>query len=139
MEGESRDFRIPLSPSQGKGMLQELLQKNQFPVPTYKDFNSSGPAHQRVFTVQLKINSRADGNGQREVVWLGTGTGRTKKEAENDVANKGLQFMQGKLDSGQLHLLHVCMKSMFLYSLPCSIISCTSAALHITGDICLLC
>ena len=96
----------PMRPSRAKSLLQELLQKNRFPLPVYGECQSTGPAHQKVFTAPLEILSMYD---SKKVVWHGSGRGKTKKEAESDVASQGLQFIQKKLDSDQLHLLRVCM------------------------------
>lgn len=106
-EGDSdggEDIFLALSPSRAKSQLQQLLQQNGLPLPRYSDYHASGPPHQRIFTSKLEIFSVYDTN---KVVWEGSARGRTKKEAESAVASKGLQFIQGKLDCDQLHLLCV--------------------------------
>jgi ribonuclease-3 len=59
-----------------KALLQELVQSEGQPPPTYRVAEAAGPAHQRQFTVEVLI--------QGEV--MGQGMGRSKKAAEMDAA-----------------------------------------------------
>jgi len=65
-----------------KGRLQEWAQaKNPQEPPYYKIISESGPAHAKLFTVQV-IHSQ---------VTMGTGTGHSKKEAEEQAALQAIQ------------------------------------------------
>lgn len=59
-----------------KSLLQEWCQARGFPLPSYRVLETSGPPHARTFVVAVRA---AD---ERE----GTGSGRTKKEAEMEAA-----------------------------------------------------
>ena len=64
-----------------KTALQELVQQKKNQVITYKLVGESGPDHDKVFTVELSLNG--------EVV--GTGTGSSKKRAEQDAARCAME------------------------------------------------
>ena len=64
-----------------KTALQELVQQKKNQVITYKLIGESGPDHDKVFTVELFLNG--------EVV--GTGTGSSKKRAEQDAARCAME------------------------------------------------
>ncbi|HOW57544.1 MAG TPA: ribonuclease III [Smithellaceae bacterium] len=70
-----------------KTELQEFCQQRLKTIPVYSLTETSGPDHAKIFTVQLKI---AD-------IILETGSGRSKKEAEKQAAQKALE----KLLAGQ--------------------------------------
>ena len=93
----------PPSPSNVKGELQMLVQRLGFPLPTYTLLPPKGPSHDRTFTVKLQVWVMP----QREL-WTGMASGKTKKEAEVEVARQGLQYMQ---DPGSMDRL-VCIMSM---------------------------
>lgn len=59
-----------------KAILQEFTQGKNKTIPVYTLVNTKGPAHNRVFTVEVSYNN--------EVV--ASGSGRTKKEAEQHAA-----------------------------------------------------
>ena len=63
-----------------KSRLQELLQARQQPKPTYKVIATAGPAHNRTFTVQVRVGDKV----------LGRGSGRSKKAAETEAACSAL-------------------------------------------------
>lgn len=63
-----------------KTMLQEFTQQHGFPQLEYRIVDEKGPAHDREFVAEVYM----------EQVCLGTGTGRTKKEAEQHAAAKAL-------------------------------------------------
>ncbi|RFU63239.1 ribonuclease III [Peribacillus saganii] len=67
-----------------KSQLQELIQRDGSGIVEYKILQETGPAHNREF------QSRVSLNGQE----LGTGTGRSKKEAEQRAAQKALQALR---------------------------------------------
>ncbi len=66
-----------------KGQLQEVLQKNGGETPTYRIIGESGPPHAPLFEAAV----------YREGVQLATGTGRTKKQAEQAAAVKALSVI----------------------------------------------
>lgn len=63
-----------------KSRLQELTQGRFHSVPVYEIEKVSGPDHQRIFEVAIHFNSQV----------LQRGSGRNKKEAEQDAARKAL-------------------------------------------------
>jgi ribonuclease-3 len=67
-----------------KTELQELVQACYGTVPHYIHLSPEGPDHARVFTVQVFIGEQC----------LGTGTGRSKKEAEQEAARAGLALLK---------------------------------------------
>lgn len=76
-----------------KTRVQELAQKLHRVTPTYEAVSEDGPAHDRVFTVSLKIREAE----------IGRGTGRSKKAAEQEAArlaldNTGWQQAAGGLE-----------------------------------------
>jgi ribonuclease III len=66
-----------------KTELQELIQSRYGTVPHYYHLPFEGPDHARIFTVQAYIGERC----------LGTGTGRSKKVAEQEAARAGLALL----------------------------------------------
>ena len=64
-----------------KGQLQEILQKNGGETPTYRITGTSGPPHAPVFEAAVF-------RGTEEI---GSGSGRTKKQAEQAAALSALQ------------------------------------------------
>jgi ribonuclease III len=72
------------APVDAKSALQELLARRRAHV-TYVVTGESGPAHQRTFEVEATV----DGEG------VGTGTGRSKKAAEQMAAEEALKRLGG--------------------------------------------
>ena len=66
-----------------KTMLQEIVQKNKGEHLAYRLVKTEGPDHNKTFTVAALLNSNC----------IGTGTGRSKKEAEQKAANEALKLM----------------------------------------------
>ena len=64
-----------------KSKLLEYTQANTDFIPEYKVKSAEGPEHNKLFTVEVLINSRA----------LGIGKGRTKKQAEQEAASNALK------------------------------------------------
>jgi len=64
-----------------KTQLQEIVQKNGEHTVSYKILNEKGPDHNKTFVSQVCIND----------VVVGTGEGRSKKEAEQNAAKAALQ------------------------------------------------
>jgi len=72
-----------------KSKLQELVQSKRHLIPHYKIINESGPDHDKIFDVQLNVGKIST-----------TGTGKSKKLAEQDAAMKALDIIEQKnLDS----------------------------------------
>ena len=69
------------APSDYKTLLQEDLQQSGLVKIVYRVVASTGPDHARVFRVEVTCDG----------VILGEGTGRSKKEAEQDAARVALQ------------------------------------------------
>ncbi|MHB1340247.1 MAG: ribonuclease III [Coriobacteriia bacterium] len=66
-----------------KSSLQEITQARGAGLPLYAVTGSSGPAHSPSFTVEVRLGGRT----------LGTGTGRSKKEAEKAAAAAALEAL----------------------------------------------
>jgi len=66
-----------------KTMLQEIVQKNKEEVLSYALKSESGPDHLKVFEVEVLLNNNV----------FASGTGRSKKEAEQDAARLALVLM----------------------------------------------
>jgi len=64
-----------------KTRLQEYYQANDNALIEYAVTSESGPAHKRSFTSQVTVNGRV----------MGSGTGDTKKESEQNAAREALQ------------------------------------------------
>ncbi|MBQ8928321.1 MAG: ribonuclease III [Oscillospiraceae bacterium] len=66
-----------------KTALQEVIQKNPEEKVEYLLTQESGPDHAKTFVVEVCLNSNV----------IGTGTGRSKKEAEQMAAKEALELM----------------------------------------------
>ncbi len=66
-----------------KSRLQELTQGRFHSVPVYETEKITGPDHQRTFQVAIHLNDRV----------VQRGTGKSKKEAEQDAARKALSII----------------------------------------------
>jgi len=66
-----------------KSRLQEMLQKKHKVPPTYEIASSTGPDHDKTFSVTVRIGADR----------LGAGTGKSKKEAEQAAALDALSRM----------------------------------------------
>lgn len=75
--------RKAVSFSDYKTILQEIVQKNPEEKIEYKLVGQSGPDHNKAFTVQVCLNSNV----------IGTGIGKSKKEAEQMAAKEALELM----------------------------------------------
>lgn len=63
-----------------KSQLQELVQRDGLGTLEYEILAEKGPAHNREFVTQVKLNNQS----------LGTGVGKSKKEAEQKAAHMAL-------------------------------------------------
>ncbi len=77
VESRRRDF---------KTALQEVVQRKSDQVLRYEMVGSAGPDHARVFTACVTLNGQM----------IGLGTGRSKKEAEQDAARTALEKLDSK-------------------------------------------
>lgn len=66
-----------------KTLLQEIIQRNPEESINYILTDESGPDHNKKFTVEVRLNSNI----------IGTGTGKSKKEAEEFAAKQALLLM----------------------------------------------
>ena len=66
-----------------KTKLQEIVQKNPEETIAYVLIAEDGPDHNKRFTVEARINSNP----------VGRGTGRSKKQAEQQAAKEALKLM----------------------------------------------
>lgn len=71
-------------PPDHKSVLQELVQQQGTSAPTYRLIEESGPSHQKWFTVEVYSGGRA----------LARGEGKSKKMAEQNAAERALEFMR---------------------------------------------
>ena len=73
-------------PDNPKAELQELLQGQGRPTPVYRVVDSSGPAHQPQFTVEVVVDDQT----------LGSGSGGSKSAAETEAARTALAGLTGQ-------------------------------------------
>ena len=66
-----------------KTALQEIIQRNPEERLTYVLVDESGPDHDKRFTVEVHLNSNV----------IGTGVGKSKKQAEQEAAHQALTLM----------------------------------------------
>lgn len=69
-----------------KSMLQHVAQKNCGVTPHYRMIGSSGPDHDKVFEVCANVGHRV----------FPSGTGRSKKEAEQAAARRALEVLEAE-------------------------------------------
>jgi ribonuclease-3 len=69
-----------------KSALQELVQRDDQPVPVYRMVTSKGPEHSKTFIVEVLVNGRR----------LGKARGPSKKSAEQKAAQKALKSFLGR-------------------------------------------
>ena len=73
-------------PDNPKAELQEMLQGQGRPTPVYHVVESSGPAHQPRFTVEVLAEGQI----------LGSGSGGSKSAAETEAAREALAGLMGR-------------------------------------------
>ncbi len=73
-----------------KSALQEKLQANGRPQPTYVLVKEHGPDHSKTFTVEARLHT-ADHRGK--AAFVGRAEGSTKKNAEQDAARQALEYL----------------------------------------------
>ena len=69
-----------------KTALQELVQRQADQVLTYRMVGEHGPDHAKVFSAEVLLNGNA----------LGSGSGHSKKEAEQAAARSALEYLGEK-------------------------------------------
>ncbi|HVZ58766.1 MAG TPA: ribonuclease III [Patescibacteria group bacterium] len=69
-----------------KSLLQEYVQARKQNSPIYKVLHEEGPPHAKTFTIGVFVNATQ----------IGEGIGRSKQEAEEQAAQKGLEFLQSQ-------------------------------------------
>lgn len=67
-----------------KSLLQEEIQKKHGNVLTYEQTDEKGPDHDKLFVFDVKLNGKV----------IGTGEGRSKKEAEQAAAGAALESLK---------------------------------------------
>lgn len=67
-----------------KTTLQELTQARYGVIPKYEVIKATGPDHKKEFTIQISIDGKV----------LGKGLGKSKKEAQQDVAKKVIKILK---------------------------------------------
>lgn len=81
-----------------KSALQERLQAERVGTPVYRIQSESGPGHRKRFLVEVRLKSSADA----VVKPLARGTGRTKKDAEQDAARRALAQLENGVEGVEL-------------------------------------
>jgi ribonuclease-3 len=69
-----------------KSALQEVLQGRGDPLPEYVVTAEDGPAHRRLFRVEVRVRG----------IVLAEAEGRTKKDAEREAARQALEGLSGE-------------------------------------------
>jgi ribonuclease-3 len=77
-------------PEDAKSRLQIFTQEEHRELPSYGTIAEEGPDHQKTFTVIVSLGNRR----------LGTGKGRSKKEAEQKAAAAALELLGADKDKG---------------------------------------
>ncbi len=69
-----------------KSLLLEFVQARGYSAPRYRVVEESGPDHEKQFTVAVYVGSAS----------VGIGSGRSKKEAEQNAARQALDYLQSR-------------------------------------------
>ncbi|MCH5324120.1 MAG: ribonuclease III [Eubacterium sp.] len=75
-------------PGDYKTLLQEIIQQNPEESVEYKITSESGQAHNKTFTAEVLLNGQV----------IGTGTGKSKKQAEQQAAKEAVGLMGYETD-----------------------------------------
>jgi len=70
-----------------KTALQEIIQRNPEEFVTYILTNEEGPDHDKIFEIEVRLNSNT----------IGKGKGKSKKQAEQAAAKEALRLMGAKI------------------------------------------
>ena len=79
---------IEVRAADAKTTLQERSQSRRWELPEYRVIAESGPDHDKLFTVEVRLRGAL----------AGTGSGRTKKQAEQSAAAAALSLLEGVTD-----------------------------------------
>ncbi|CAN5324755.1 ribonuclease III [soil metagenome] len=79
------DEKLKAPLKDAKSMLQETIQAKKNSAPKYNVVKIIGPDHAKEFTVEVKVDEKI----------LGTGTGKSKNEAEQNAASLALKAVTG--------------------------------------------
>jgi ribonuclease-3 len=74
-----------------KSRLQEIVQQTNSGSLNYEIVEEKGPAHAKKFVTVVRLENRE----------LGTGIGRSKKEAEQEAARQAIQVLKGNEAEGE--------------------------------------
>ncbi|MBY0406030.1 MAG: ribonuclease III [Cyanobacteria bacterium] len=88
LEDEVTQVDLSKTKDNYKAVLQELTQADGDGLPVYRTAKESGPSHNKTFVVEVLIH--------QEVV--GHGTGKTKKEAQQNAAKMALDVLNTQTD-----------------------------------------
>ena len=80
---KSKSFKDP------KSLLQEFVQSKRETSPVYKVLSEYGPAHNKKFKIGAYVGGTLTGEG----------IGKSKREAEENAAERSLEFLKGDLRS----------------------------------------
>ena len=81
LSGLEKKLKEPLKDP--KSMLQEIVQSKGIAAPRYEVVGEEGPDHDKIFTVDVRFDSKTQG----------TGTGKNKSEAEQEAAGKAISAL----------------------------------------------
>lgn len=81
-----------------KSALQEKLQSEGRPQPTYVLVKESGPEHQKTFTIEARLLPV----GRSDPEFTARAQGSTKKNAEQDAARQVLEYLGERPASGEM-------------------------------------
>jgi ribonuclease-3 len=73
-----------------KSALQERLQALGRPQPSYLLVKEQGPEHSKTFTIEVRLQAP---DTQAKTEFVGRAEGSTKKNAEQDAARQGLEYL----------------------------------------------
>jgi ribonuclease-3 len=77
-------FSLALTDDNYQSALLEYAQARSLGIPRYSVTHEEGPEHERRFTIEVSLGNKT----------LGTGSGRSKKEAEQSAAEHALKMIQ---------------------------------------------
>jgi ribonuclease-3 len=69
-----------------KSKLQEIVQAQKQQLPVYQVVDSTGPDHEKIFTIEVLVDG----------ILLGHGTGKSKRGAEQEAARVALERLEGE-------------------------------------------
>ncbi len=69
-----------------KSLLQEIVQSQGYPTPSYEVIDEVGPDHNKRFTVQVKVGQKM----------MGEGRGKSKQKAQQEAAKEALSEFDKK-------------------------------------------